>query len=388
VRKTLVTVIAIGLGATALGIWLMSHPVPAATTAAPPISLPTSHGPDIIRYKPGAPQLGMIVVQELPSSAVPVTDVLSSRIVYDEDATVRIGVGVSGRILDVKASIGDNVKAGQVLAEMDSPDFGTSSADLGKARADEARKRLSLERAKELVPGEAIPLKDYEAIQADYAQAHAETARAEQRLRNLNPLGLPIKGQRLKLTSPITGVVVDRSVTTALEVAPGMTSPLFVITDPRRLWLSIDLPERLLGLVKKGNGVEVESDAYPHQRFKATVLQLAQSVDPNTRRVTVRARLDNRELKLLPEMYVRAYLLQDSGTGVRVPNSAVVNQGVYNYVFVQTQPAEFARRKVTLLTQGIDSSYVGEGLQGNERVVTTGALLLDAELSARSGEKP
>jgi cobalt-zinc-cadmium efflux system membrane fusion protein len=118
------------------------------------------------------------------------------------------------------------------------------------------------------------------------------------------------------------------------------------------------------------------------------VAQAGQWVDPNTRRVTLRAQLDNPLGKLLPEMFVRARVLQDSGSGVQVPNSALVNQGIYSYVFVQTAQGEFRRRQVQLLTQGADSSYVGAGLKGDELVVTAGALLLDAELSARAGDKP
>ena len=72
---------------------------------------------------------------------------------------------------------------------------------------------------------------------------------------------------------------------------------------------------------------------------------------------------------------------------MRVPNSAIVNHGVYAYLFVQEAPGEFHRRKVALLTQGGDASYVGEGLKGSELVVVKGALLLDAELTARAGDK-
>jgi cobalt-zinc-cadmium efflux system membrane fusion protein len=140
--------------------------------------------------------------------------------------------------------------------------------------------------------------------------------------------------------------------------------------------------------VKRGDNVAVESDAYPDERFAARIVQLGQVLDPNTRRVVARARLDNASGKLLPEMFVRASVLQDSGSGVRVPNGALVNRGVHAFVFVETAPGQFQRRRVVLLTRGSDFSYVGEGLQGGERVVTTGALLLDAELAAPSGDRP
>lgn len=380
----------IALVVIAGGAWYVMDSRATAAPAAPQAEAPTPptvRGAETLQFKPGSPQLAMIMAQPLPASPIPLADSLSARVVYDEDVTARIGVGVAGRVVSIKASVGDMVKAGQVLAEIDSPDYGTALADLNKARTDEEHKRQAVNRARDLVPGEAIPLKDWEALQADLAVAQAETARAQQRVKNLNPQGTATKGQSLRLTTPISGVVADRSVNPALEVSPGGTAPLFVVTDPRKLWLLIDLPERLLNRVKKGSEVDIESDAYPGQHFTATILQLGQSVDPNTRRVSIRARIANPDLKLLPEMFVRAQVLQDSGKGVKVPNSAIVNVGLYNYVYVETQPGQFTRRKVTLASQGTESSYVGQGLADNEKVVTTGALLLDAELVARAGDK-
>ena len=364
-------------------IWSPRAPEPTAKLNTPP---PTSE-PNTVRFSVGAPQLAMIQSQDIPSSPVPLADSLSARAAYDEDMTARVGVGFSGRIVALKAAPGDLVKAGQVLAEIDSPDFGTAYADLNKARVDENHKRLIVERGKDLVPGEGIAAKDWEAAQADYAQAKAETARAEQRLKSLNPQGLPVRGQRVSLASPMSGVVTERSATPALEVSPGMSAPLFVVTDPKRLWLMIDLPEKLLGSIKLGSKVNVESDAYPEERFNATITQLGQVIDPNTRRAIVRARLDNSTGKLLPEMFVRASLLQDNGAGVRVPNEAIVNRGIHTFVFAETAPGEFHLRQVKLLTRGSNFSYVGQGLQSNDRVVTKGALLLEGELSARTDGK-
>lgn len=373
--------------------WLVSHRVADAGPAAAAPATPASSAgqpppPDVIHYAVGAPQLAMVQSQVIAASPVPLSDALSARLAYDEDVTARVAVGVAGRITSVKAAPGDVVKLGQVLAEIDSPDFGSAAADLAKARADEDRKRRAVERARALVPGDAISLKDWESLQSDAAQAAAETLRAKQRLSNLDPLGLVVVGQRMQLVSPLAGVVAERTATPALEVNAGLAAPLFVVTDPHKLWLLIDLPEALLSRIKRGRLVEIDSDAYPAERFKARIVQVGAVVDSNTRRVTVRALLDNAQLKLLPEMFVRARILQDNGSGVRVPNSAIVNQGVYNHVFVQTAAGEFQRRRISLLTQGSDASYVGAGLEGNERVVTTGALLLDAELTARAAQQP
>ncbi len=339
-----------------------------------------------IRYAAKSPQFSMIDTQPTVASPVPLADALGARVAYDEDRTVKLGVGFTGRIVALKVAAGDVVKAGQVLAEIDSPDFGSANAELRKARAEERQKRLAMERAQELGPGEAIAAKDLEAAQAEHASAQAETQRAEQRLKSLNPRGLPVVGQTMRLTSPVAGMVTQRNATLAQEVRPDLEAPLFVVTDPRRLWLLLDVPEKLIGAVRRGSPVRVESDAYPGEFFQARVTQLGQVIDPNSRRAVMRAQLDNPAGRLLPEMFVRATIEQDNGTGVRVPNTALVQAGVHTHVFVQVAEGEFQRRTVRLVRRGHDASYVADGLSGGERVVTKGALLLDGELSARQAE--
>lgn len=340
-----------------------------------------------IRFVTGASQLAMLHTQSLPLTPIPLSEQLSARVTYDEEVTARIGVSFSGRILALKAAPGDAVTLGQVLAVIDSPDFGTAYADLNKARADEKRKQLAVKRAKDLVPGEAISTRDWEAVQADYAQAQAETARAEQRIKNLNPHGLKIVGQQVSLASPLQGVVTERTASPALEINPNLAAPLFVVTDPKRLWVSIDLPESLLSKVKLGSVVTIQSDAFPDQTFTGKIIQLGQTINPNTRRANVLAQVDNPEGKLLPEMFVRASVLQADGQGVRVPNQALITRGLYAYVFVEQAAGDFTLQRVKPIKRGVDFSYIGEGLRGGERVVTKGALLLEAEFLASLGEK-
>jgi cobalt-zinc-cadmium efflux system membrane fusion protein len=379
----------VATSAVLVGVWFIFKPSkvsPPDAHAAPGVQAHAEISGKI-RFVSGAAQLAMIQTQILPLSAVPIADQLSARVAYNEDATARIGVSFSGRIIELKAAPGDVVKAGQVLAVIDSPDFGAAFADLNKARSDEKRKQLSVKRAKDLVPGEAISTRDWEVIQAEYAQAQAETARAEQRIKNLNPYALKINGQQVLLASPMDGVVTERTATPALEVSPSLSAPLFVITNPKQLWLSIDLPESLLSKVKLGSEVAVQTDAYPDQIFTSKIIQLGQTINPNTRRATVLARVENPDGKLLPEMFVKASVLQASGQGVRVPNQALIVRGLYTYVFVETAPGEFTLRQVKPITRGVDSSYIGEGLIGGERVVTKGALMLEAEFLASLGDK-
>jgi cobalt-zinc-cadmium efflux system membrane fusion protein len=121
------------------------HPAQAATQ--PPAGMAAPSNPDELQYPNGAAQLEMIRAQ-VPAVAVPAGDTLSARVVYDEDVTARLGASVAGRVVAIKAAPGDRVRSGQVLAEIDSADFGAALADLSKAQADEERKRQVFERAR------------------------------------------------------------------------------------------------------------------------------------------------------------------------------------------------------------------------------------------------
>ncbi len=352
----------------------------AAVADAPKIAVASE--PDVLRYPAGAPQLTAIRAEPLRQVPLPLAEPLNAQVVYDEDVTARISAPIAGRVLALKAQPGDRVTAGQALLVMDAPDLGSAVADMDKARADEVQKRLALERTKTLYSGEALARKDLEAAEADYAAAQAETRRASLRLKNLSP-GARLGGEGYVLRSPIAGVVADRQVNPGMEISPGMANPLFVVSDPTRLWVMVDLPEKLLSKVAPGNPVSIQVDAYPDTRFAGRIAKIAPALDPQTRRVSVRCSVDNRDGRLKPAMFARVSLLADADKlAFRVPNAALVSDGLYSYVFVEQSPGVLKKRRVSLAAQEPDYSYIVDGLRAGERVVTSGALLLNSELGS------
>jgi cobalt-zinc-cadmium efflux system membrane fusion protein len=334
-----------------------------------------------LRYEPGSGQLSAIKVEEVKVFPIPLSEPLNGRVTFNENVTARVSSPISGRVVSFKAQVGDSVKAGDTLAVLDSPDLAAAVADLSKARADEARKKPSLERARSLFDAGVFARKDLESAEADEQQARAETERAERRLRNLAPNGG--EDGQYAVRAPIPGVVADRQLNPGMEVRPDLASPLFIITDPARLWVVIDLPERDLSKVAPGQPVYVQADAWPDDRFPARIEKIGEVVDPATRRVQVRCSLANPERKLKPEMYARVTLLADENrTAVRLPNTALVTEGLYSYVFVEQSPGVFKRRRVQLAVQDRDYSYVESGVEPAERVVVAGAVLLNSELGA------
>jgi len=375
-----VAMVLVVAGVGAAGWWFMQQRT--AEPPAPPAQ--PAQEPGVVTFPKGAPQLTSLSIAAMGTFPVPLAEPLNGRIAFDESYTARISAPISGRVLELRAQLGDTVAAGAALAVIDAPDLGAAQADLAKAKADENRKELSLRRAKELFSGEVLPRKDLEGSEADLAQAKAETERAALRLANLNPRHAPLAGQRMSLVSPISGVVADRKANPGMEVRPDLADPLFVVTDLKRVQVVVDLPEQHLAKVVVGQPVSVEVEAWSDHVFKGRVERIAPAVDPVTRRIQVRCTVDNAEAKLRPEMYARVRLLADEQkVAVRIPNSALITDGLYSFVFIERTEGVYVKTKVELAVQDRDFSYVASGITPEKRVVVRGALLLNSELSGR-----
>jgi cobalt-zinc-cadmium efflux system membrane fusion protein len=334
-----------------------------------------------LRFAAGSPQLSFIKVEAVEALPEPLLDPLNARIAYDENHTVRVSSPIAGRVTRILAQPGDRVAAGQQLVLLDSPDFAAAAADVAKSTADLQLKQKAYARTRELYEGEVIARKDFDAAENDLRQTEAENNRAKLRLHNLDP-GASGGGASYALRAPIAGIVAERNVNPGTEVRPDAPNPLFIITDPTHLWVIVDLPERNLGAVHAGQEVLVEVDAYPEERFPARVATVGEVLDPATRRIQVRCVVDNPKRLLKPEMYARVTPLADTRAKLpRIHNSALITEGLYNFLFVEKEPGVFEKRQVTLGLQGRNVSYVKQGLKEGDRVVTVGALLLNSELA-------
>lgn len=347
-------------------------------TTRPPVVDAVRPGGDIV-FASGSPQLSAIVVSSVQAQALPLAGPQAGRVAYNESRTVRVSAPVAGRIVRLLAETGGEVRRDAVLADIDAPDLGTAEADLEKARADALRKARAAARAQSLFDGQVLASKDLENAQAELAQARAETRRALLRMRNLN--GASASDGLFHLRAPLGGMITERQVNPGQEVRPDLTTPLFVISDLTQLWIVVDTQEALALKLHVGQQATVVSDTWPGIVFAATVDHVAPVLDPATRRMQVRCRVRNDSGKLRPEMFVRVSF-HDSETQARavgVPSTAVFADGKYSAVFVEVGPGRFRKRHVTVLRTLGQSSFIGDGLDAGERIVTEGAFLLTTE---------
>jgi cobalt-zinc-cadmium efflux system membrane fusion protein len=368
--------------AAAAGYWLWRGPA-TLDVASPATESSARLSSDTLRFDLNAPQLTFLRIEPVQAFSVPLAEPFNARVAYDDNRTARVFSPVAGRVVRIVAEAGQRVKAGDPLLWIDAPDYAEAVADVTKADADLRNKQAVFDRAQLVYEAQGISRKDLQEAEADWRAADAEAQRARARLQNL---GTPnaAAGGRFVLRAPIDGSVSERKVNAGSEVQTDADDPLFVITDPSHLWVLVDLPERQLGSMQVGQAIAIQVDAYPDETFPGTVVVVGGALDAVTRRVQVLCAVENPEpYKLLPEMFARVTpAAATQQTLPRVPNAAVFTQGLYSYLFVETAPGMLQRRRVTPDRQGTQYTWIRDGLQAGERIVTTGALLLNSELDS------
>jgi len=330
-----------------------------------------------------------IVVEEVQLKPLAGDLSLPGKVQYSEDRYAKVSSPLVGRVVEVRAKLGDKVAAGQVLLSLESADLGAAYSDFVKAESDFQLSKRNYELAKDLYETKAMSKKDLVQAENDFLKAQAEFRRTRERLLALRvpaeeldkPRTERLITSRFDLKSPLAGTVVERNVTVGQMVGADPTQVLYTIADLNELQVVAEVYERDLSRVSKGVAVTVTVEAYPDETFSGTIVYVGDVVDPTTRTIKVRCNVTNRDLKLKPEMFARVRLRVGSSRPVlALPKEAVIEVGGQAYVFVQAADGRYVRRPVVTGTMSGDTIQIREGLQSGERVVVKGALLLKGEM--------
>jgi cobalt-zinc-cadmium efflux system membrane fusion protein len=381
----------ISAGVVLVALALLAHTLSTPETAAkPPAPQPIVQGQQL-RFPAGHPQLALLGSIEAKSTNN-VTIELPARLVWNEELTQRIYPAFAGRVLSLQADIGQSVQAGQVLATLASPEFGAAQADTAKAMADAQVTERALARHRTLFDADVISRKELDMTEADALRARAELARAQGRTRMYGSAqGV---NQQLGLTASIRGVVVERNLSAGQEVRPDQGGPgnqaLFVVSDPRVLWVQIDAREADTASLLPGTPFTLSLPNFPGQSFEAKITATGDFIDSNTRAIKVRGVIDNRQRQLKAEMLGTARIERKLAAGVLVPASAVQLRGIEHWAYVQIEPGVFEPRLVKLGYEGLKDVLIVEGVKAGELVVKDNSLLLAREfrIAQEEAQKP
>jgi cobalt-zinc-cadmium efflux system membrane fusion protein len=346
---------------------------------------------DKITFPTNATQLGYLTiepVQERKAAAVG----LYGRLAWNDDLTVRVYSPVAGRVVTIPVEVNERVAAGDALASLDSPDFGQALANARTAVGNLAAADKAFARAKELLVNGAAAQKDVEAAEAAYVAAKAESDRAEATLANYGGSDASTNDV-YSLRSPLAGVVVEKNISPGQEIRPDLMlanaqqfiNPQFVVTDPTRLWLFLDVDELTVTSLASGREVFIHTPAYSDKVFHGRLEIIGHELDPTTRTIKARCLVDNGDNLLRAEMYVTADVASSGTAGVDVPTKSVFLKSEHHFVFIETAPGQFERRAVKLGVENNGRTAVLDGISPGQRVVSEGSLLLESILE---GDNP
>lgn len=312
---------------------------------------------------------------------------------FEQNRLAHVSPRLAGRVDAVPARLGDAVRAGQLLARIDSIELGQAKGAFLQARARAELAQESFERERGLYADRISSEQDMLAAQADFREAQAGLRAAEETL-HLYGLSQEVvdglhyddpRASIFDLTAPFGGKVVEKHATLGELVTPEDT--LFVLADLSRVWVWIDVYERDLSRVHLGDGVEVSTEAFPGEVARGEVSYLSDQVDRDTR--TVRARIDvaNPGGRLRPGMFAAVRISDPHAGGaggtstLAIPESAAQRVGDRFVVFVPVGEGRFEQRTLRLGRRAAGWVEVLGGLAEGEAVVTEGAFLLKSEAS-------
>ena len=334
--------------------------------------------------------LGLATAQAMAFSPADQTD---GRIAANDNRTTLVYSPFTGRVTRVIAKIGDRVRAGSPLFAIEASEFVQSQNDLVTAAAQVRLTKAAEARQEALYKENGAALKDLEQSQTDLATAEINLAAARNRLRVLGKSaaevaaverGIADRGMSAEtvVAAPIGGVVTQKSVGVGQNLASvannGGSTPAYSISDLSTVWLVGNLREADAPHARLGQTVQVRVNALPDRVFTARLNYIASTVDPVTRRVTVRAEVPNPDGELLPEMFANFSLITGAATpSVGVPEQGVVYEGDQARVWVAGAGHLLQLRQIKTGQTTDGMVQVLSGLSAGERVVTNGALFID-----------
>jgi len=412
-RKLALALVLTSCGAALLGLgWLGARVLLAS--ARPAIAKEKEPGPADPpgSFRPTKAQWASLKVEAAQMTSFRTTLETDGSIAYNDETTTQVFSPYSGRVTRLVAKLGDVVRKGAPLMAIEASEFVQGQNDLLGAIAarDTARSQFSLaegneKRQHELYSAEAGALKDWQQSQSDLRAAagtlrtaEAALAAARNRLRILGksdaeiaaletqPAGAAAPTEAI-VSAPIGGTVTQRQVGVGQYItsaAGGASTPVYAIGDLSTVWMVANVREADAGLLKVGEPVEVRVLAFPGRVFGARLSWIAPAIDPITRRLPVRAVVDNRDGVLRPQMFATFSIVAGNESAAPgVPPGAIVYEGADAHVFVARPDGVLVARAVRVGRSRGDTMEIVSGLQGGEKVVTSGTLFIDRAAQGR-----
>ena len=341
-------------------------------------------------------QLASVKVEPVSEREFPIEKESVGSIDFNEDMTLQVFTPYPGRIVALFAKVGDDVRKGQTLFTIDSPDLLQAESTLIAAAGVLEFTTRNLARLRELYKTRAVSQKEMELATSDQQTAEGALRAARDSVRLFGKTDAEIDriiAQRkadpiLVVPSPITGRITARNAAPGLYVQPGNAPAPYSVADIDSMWMLANVPENDSPAFRVGHEVKVKVGAFPDRVFEGKIVTVTSMVDPNTRRVLLRSEIKDPQHELRSGMFANFVIRTgDPARSVAVPLAGVVREGDGTQtVWVTADRRRFTHRTVKLGLQHEGYRQILEGLQPGELVATEGAIFLSNLLRIARGQ--
>ena len=336
-------------------------------------------------------QLAAVKVEPIAEHPFPIEKEAIGSIDFNEEMAVQVFTPYQGRIIALYASVGDDVKKGQTLFTIDSPDLLQAEFTLIAAAGVLELTTRNLARLRELYKSLAVSQHDLEQAISDQQTAEGNLRAARDSVRIFGKSDVEIDrivaaraaDPTLIVPSPIDGRITQRNAAPGLFVQPGNPPSPYVVTDINTMWMLANVAETDSPAFRVGQQVQVALSAFPGRRFNGRITTIGASVDPNTRRVLMRSEISDPQHELRSGMF--ANFVISIGAPVNspaIPLDGVVREGDGTMsVWTTADRRRFTKRTVTIGTQHDGYRQILDGVQVGELAATDGAIFLSNMLA-------
>jgi cobalt-zinc-cadmium efflux system membrane fusion protein len=355
-------------------------------------------------FTPTPSEWATLTIEPVKAKTFRAEYVTEGKVAVDEDRSTPVFSPYAGRVTKLLAKPGESLKQGQPLFTIEAADTVQAQNDFIAAMTSQNKAKSAIDladiqfkRAKDLYEGHAIPLKDYQQAEATQVQAQndmrssgtaLEAARNKLRILGFTDETIKVfqdKGvidREITIYSPIAGTVVQRKIGPGQYVNAGASDPVFVIGDLSTVWLTAFVRESDAAAICIGQDISVNVMALPGHPLTAKINYVATAIDPSTRRLLVRATIDNKDGVLKPEMFanVTIYSAGDRAAPA-VPKKALIYEAdkVRLWVAREDKSVELREIKIGLINGNLVE--VTSNLKPGEQIVVKGSLFIDRAAS-------
>ena len=298
-----------------------------------------------------------------------------AQIVFDPTQLAFVILPFPGRVVNSHVRLGQSVRAGTPLFEVASADFIEVQRDFFQSQSERDLAHRNLERTKQLHENGVASQRDLEEATNEFRIADEEfrNVTAAAKIFHSDPKNMRV-GEPLVIRSPIAGEVIDNNV--VLGQFFNEEENAVTVANLQTMWIEAHISERDIRFVHIGSTIQLRVNAYPDKVFSATIFQISEMVDEETRMINVRAECENPGNLLKAGMFASVVIPANPQLRIIVPKTAIMQGERQNFVFVRTSETTVVKRYVVVETTVEGRAVISSGLQANEQVVSSGGIYI------------